>query len=161
MEIMHTFQCKNCCKEVTTFASNKRSGFCALSCYWESKKGGSGYWTGKKRSDDDRKKISEGRKGLTAGEKHPRWKGGISSDNRIIRNSFDYKEWRRKVFARDGWCCVLCGYRSHKKINGRADIEADHIEPFSSYPDKRFDVTNGRTLCVPCHRKETFSFIYE
>jgi 5-methylcytosine-specific restriction endonuclease McrA len=32
-------------------------------------------------------------------------------------------------------------------------LQADHIKPFAHHPELRFDVNNGRTLCVPCHRK--------
>ena len=28
-----------------------------------------------------------------------------------------------------------------------------HIKPFADYPDLRFELSNGRTLCVPCHTK--------
>lgn len=116
------------------------------------------YWLGKERSFEDRKKMSEGRKGLTAKENHPNWKGGVSSIFSAIRNSFEYKEWRKEIFRRDKWTCVFCGYRSKGKIKGTkfSDIEADHIESFSKYPNLRFNITNGRTLCVSCHKKVTF-----
>lgn len=32
-------------------------------------------------------------------------------------------------------------------------MHADHIKPFAIYPDLRFEVSNGRTLCSACHRK--------
>lgn len=73
------------------------------------------------------------------------WKGGIARTNQKIRVSWEYKLWRRSVFKRDNYACILCGDRSV--------IQADHIKPFALYPDLRFDVNNGRTLCLPCHRK--------
>lgn len=124
------------------------------------KKTGVAPWSGKRRSLEDRIKISHGRKGKTAREKHHNWKGGVSSENSLIRSSFEYKEWRNQVFRRDGWTCVLCGYRSKGKINGRSDIEADHIELFAFNIELRFAVSNGRTLCRPCHKKETLSCLW-
>lgn len=32
-------------------------------------------------------------------------------------------------------------------------IVVDHELPFALYPDLRFEVLNGRSLCEPCHRK--------
>ena len=66
-----------------------------------------------------------------------------------LRRSFEYKEWRRRVFQRDNYTCQMCftkgGY-----------LEADHIKSFSKYPGLRIDINNGRTLCKPCHLKVTF-----
>ena len=30
-------------------------------------------------------------------------------------------------------------------------LEADHIKPWAYFPDLRFELDNGRTLCRPCH----------
>lgn len=87
---------------------------------------------------------------LPRGRHHFNWKGGITSENRQARNSTEYKTWRRAVFERDDYTCVLCG-----TIGGV--LNADHIMPFAEYKNLRFDTNNGRTLCVSCHRKtETF-----
>lgn len=84
------------------------------------------------------------------GEKSHFWKGGKTEAGRIARESFQYDEWRLAVFKRDGYACVECG-------KSKCFLNADHIKPFAFYPDIRFDVSNGRTLCVPCHKKtDTF-----
>mgnify|MGYP001572883935 CR=1 FL=1 len=77
---------------------------------------------------------------------NPNWKGGITPENRRIRTSIEYKQWRMSVFKRDWFACILCGYKGK-------DIHADHIKKFSDYPELRLDISNGRTLCIPCHRK--------
>lgn len=80
------------------------------------------------------------------GEKNPNWKGGITPENHKIRTSPEYVSWRKKVFARDCYSCQACA-----RVGGK--LHADHELPFALYPDLRFEVLNGRTLCAPCHRK--------
>ena len=77
------------------------------------------------------------------GSKSHLWKGGKTSDAMIIRCSNAYTEWRRAVFERDNYKCVLCG-------NG-GQLNAHHIKSFSKYPDLRLYVNNGMTLCCTCH----------
>lgn len=91
---------------------------------------------------ETRRKQSELHKGV----KSPFWRGGVSTENVAIRNSFEYRQWRRHVFQRDDYTCQACG------IRGKT-IQADHELPFSLFPLLRFEVLNGRTLCVACHRK--------
>ena len=83
------------------------------------------------------------------GEKSHLWKGGITKENTLIRQSVEYKKWRNSVFERDNYCCIFCG--------SKKDIEADHIKQFAFYKELRFDINNGRTLCHDCHEKtETY-----
>lgn len=80
------------------------------------------------------------------GENHPMWRGGISTEVELIRNSKDLREWRQAVYARDNFTCQICSERGGK-------LHADHIKPFSLFPELRTDINNGRTLCVSCHKK--------
>ncbi len=143
----HTQQTKQCevC-DVDIVRSKKlsqkqwdRKRFCSFSCggkHMRSKQSGS--WT----------------KGLKcpqlSGENHYRWKGGITDENDKLRHSKEWRDWRSAVFVRDDFMCQACGKRG-------GDLQADHVMPRHLYPDMTFDILNGRTLCVPCHR-ETDTF---
>ncbi|OGL46460.1 MAG: hypothetical protein A2W05_07085 [Candidatus Schekmanbacteria bacterium RBG_16_38_10] len=107
-------------------------------------------------SEEHKKKISNAHKRsgfkppAMYGVKNYRWKGGITPKNKVIRHSKEYKLWREAVFKRDNWVCIWCGI-----IGGK--LNADHIKPFALFPELRFAIDNGRTLCVDCHRKtDTF-----
>jgi hypothetical protein len=108
----------------------------------ESNKGKHQFWLGKKASLETRKKCSEAHKG----EKSYSWKGGVTSKNEIIRKSMEYRDWRLAVFQRDNYTCRNCKGRG-------VTLHADHIKPFAYYPELRLVIENGRTLCVPCHKK--------
>ena len=106
---------------------------------------GIGYWTGKKRrpfSEEHKRKISE----ALRGDKSPHWKGGITPIHRVLRASTRYKQWRKSVFERDGYTCIWCGQRG-------GQLNADHIKPIATYPELIFELSNGRTLCIDCHKK--------
>lgn len=79
------------------------------------------------------------------GERHHNWKGGWDSESQRLRKTPRYARWRTAVFERDNYTCQFCGERG-----GR--LEADHIMQWALYPELRFDVDNGRTLCRACHR---------
>lgn len=123
--------------------------------------------TGRKFTSEHRKNLSLVKTGMKStlkglkrpalsGEHHPNWQGGITPINQKIKNSQEYKTWRDSVFKRDNFTCILCYRRSGK--GQKVVINADHIKPFSLFPELRFVVRNGRTLCVDCHRKtDTFA----
>ncbi len=119
-------------------------------------------WKGKKRSEDSKLKMSLAHKGKGTwnkgkigvqpgrrGDKSNFWKGGLTQKNyneRVaIMNSTEYKKWRKEVFERDDYTCQFCKIRGGK-------LEADHINKFKDFPELRFDVNNGRTLCKECHK---------
>lgn len=80
------------------------------------------------------------------GSMHWNWHGGVTKLSKVIRNSLAYKTWRKAVFERDNYTCQLCGQRG-------GVLQADHIKPFAYFPELRFELTNGRTLCLECHKQ--------
>ena len=110
----------------------------------------------KPRSNEWKKNISLSK----LGKKCYNWKGGITKLSIKIRKCFEYKLWRSDVFERDKFTCQEC------KISG-VYLNADHIKPFSVIMfenkiknfeqalkcEELWDINNGRTLCVDCHRK--------
>jgi len=65
--------------------------------------------------------------------------------NQQIRGSSFIKKFRMKCMIRDEYACQYC----HTK-GGMLNVH--HIKSFAEYPEYRFDVDNGITLCEQCHR---------
>lgn len=78
---------------------------------------------------------------LKSGEAHPRWKPGLKQ--RSTRGG--QIQWRLAVKKRDAWTCQGCGQQG-------GTLHAHHVHEFAKYPDKRWDTSNGITLCFACHR---------
>ena len=78
------------------------------------------------------------------GEKSSSWAGGFVPAYKYMRNWRIAKEWRKAVFNRDNYTCQSC-----QKTN--CYLEAHHLLPFSFFPDLRWVVSNGQTLCKECH----------
>jgi hypothetical protein len=70
--------------------------------------------------------------------------GFSTTEQHMARNNTYYKEWQRKVFKRDSYTCQCCGKRG-------GNLNAHHLYNFAEYENLRYEVTNGTTLCEPCH----------
>lgn len=113
--------------------------------------GSDNHFFGKHHREDTKMAISEAHianpKFKREGEEHWNWQGGISCENHKARNCQELKIWRRAVFQRDNWTCQECGVRGCRKY----PVNAHHIKSFAEYPELRFEVSNGITLCEDCH----------
>lgn len=83
--------------------------------------------------------------GMPNGRFHWNWKGGKTPKNQVERNSLESKNWRIAVFQRDHFTCQVCG-----KTGGK--LNAHHIRPWAKYPELRYKLCNGITLCEECHK---------
>jgi len=78
-------------------------------------------------------------------EKHPNWNSNLTDEERKEKRKYEeYYEWRKFVFERDNYVCVVCGKRGN-------ELNAHHLDGFSWSKDKRIDINNGVTLCSACH----------
>lgn len=98
-----------------------------------------------------REKLSKVKKGKWEKEKNPNWAGGISGNNQESRNSMNYRFWRDAIFKRDYYTCQHCGIKSG--CGYKVVFNAHHIKSYSEFPELRYCIDNGITLCVTCHQK--------
>lgn len=57
----------------------------------------------------------------------------------------DIHAWRKEVYARDNFTCIACG------DNQGGNLNAHHKDGFNWCIKRRYDVSNGATLCESCH----------
>lgn len=130
-----------------------------------------------KHTEEARKKISEAnlkrvytkRKVEIVKEKKPKytfpkgiipWNKGKYKENYIeseyrqlnkkLRRTKQWTHWRTQVFQRDGYMCQECGKKNtylhpHHIVSVKQCVEIKNIPLV-------YDVNNGLTLCVPCHK---------
>lgn len=140
------------CKKTFFDYSCKKSKFCSKQCSNEGRKTRPLLW----RTDNKPHCVDCGKEVwyksvrcghcCKSGKNSWRWNGGITPANTKIRFSPKYIEWKLSVFSRDKKTCMSCCTKDRK-------LQAHHIKPFAEYPQLRFDINNGVSLCYSCHRK--------
>ena len=64
------------------------------------------------------------------------------------RNDPAYQQWRKEVYKRDNWKCKI----ENEDCSGR--IIAHHILGWSKFPELRYKINNGITLCQAHHPRK-------
>lgn len=134
--------CAACGKVFYVRPSWDRVQTCSRSC---ARKGKPSPWKGRSPSAETREKQRLAKLGIR-GEDHWNWRGGAGTERHQLMQQDEYKQWRRGVFERDDYTCHECGVRG-------GYLEAHHIQSWAEYPELRYELTNGLTLCRRCHRK--------
>lgn len=114
---------------------------------------------GLKMPEVQKKKISISRKGKCLGDSNPSKRlevrlkySGVNhylwkkDRTKIVqywteRNNPEYKQWRNAVFKRDNHNCRINNCDCNGKVN------AHHILSWREYPELRYIINNGITLC--------------
>lgn len=114
--------------------------FCSRKCMGKAipQNGENNPMYGRKASLETRLKMSKS----SRGEKAWNWKGGIGRDK---HGGWEYKQWRSDIFTRDNWTCQTCKRRG-------VYLEAHHIKSYAKYPNLRYELNNGVSLCRECHK---------
>lgn len=114
------------------------------------KKGHKTWIKGKTHSEKTKNILSEKFKGRTA------WNKGMGDKTNYykkLRNSIEYKSWRKEVFERDNYRCQLCEIRSGDGNGKTVYLHPHHIKCIKNSSELVYDVDNGVTLCKKCHFK--------
>lgn len=99
---------------------------------------------GRKHTEVAKRNISATKQGIGL-DSWENYSGGESyRQRRLFRNLL-----QRKIFERDNYTCQMCGQYG-------GDLQVDHIQSWSDFIDRRFDIDNCRTLCTHCHYLITF-----
>lgn len=81
------------------------------------------------------------------GDKNPNWKGGTyGTERHRDMGRIEYIQWRRYVYIRDNYTCSICGEKGGK-------LNAHHIKNWKDFPELRYNINNGATLCKSCHKE--------
>lgn len=79
------------------------------------------------------------------GEKNYAWRSDLTEEDRKHRrDEGKLRGWRLGVFGRDKYTCQCCG-------KNKCDLNAHHLDGYNWCIEKRFEVSNGISLCISCH----------
>lgn len=99
---------------------------------------------GRKYSLEHRLAISRGQK-IAVKEGRHHWKKNVHENEDQDRCHIAYKIWKEKLLERCGHKCETCGKTER--------LHAHHLKCFYEFPELRFDIENGKILCISCHMR--------
>ena len=84
------------------------------------------------------------------GTDHHRYNPDLTDEERL-KNRYELyggnvHRWSKQVMERDNYICQVCG------DNKGGNLNAHHLNGWNAFPEQRFDLDNGETLCEDCHK---------
>jgi 5-methylcytosine-specific restriction endonuclease McrA len=67
-------------------------------------------------------------------------------------NDKKYVDWRIAVYKRDKFFCQMPNCPLKKTDKAKKKMQAHHIKRWADFPELRFQISNGITLCKHCHK---------
>jgi len=106
--------------------------------------------TGKKHSEETKKKMSEHNWAKNhTGKLHPCYNSNLTFEDRYLGRNRNVQpenyQWKKKVKERDNHICQKCGSKENLCVH--------HLNNYKSFENERYDIKNGITLCVGCHKE--------
>lgn len=84
-----------------------------------------------------------------SGDSHYKYNQQLTTEERTLRRYGLYGQggynWTLEVYKKDHYRCTCCG-------NKPRSLNAHHLDGYNWCKEKRFDVENGVTLCMICHK---------
>ena len=84
------------------------------------------------------------------GSDHPKYNPNLTDEERLKnRNRMsdgDFRTWANLIKERDNYTCQICAKHG-------VNLNAHHLNAWKSFPEQRFDLDNGVTLCTDCHKE--------
>lgn len=85
-----------------------------------------------------------------SGTDHPNYNPNLTEEDRLRKRYYlgggSHKSWSKQVMERDNYTCQICN-----KHGG--NLNAHHLNGWDAFPEQRFDLDNGETLCEDCHKE--------
>ena len=135
----------------------QRFGKLVVMDYTKKRSRGSVVWKckcdcGEYKDIDSRKLTSGGTKScgcLSQGVGHPNYNPNLTDEERLKSryrmSDGDFRSWANSIKDRDNYTCQICNKHGGK-------LNAHHLNGWNAFPEQRFDVDNGVTLCTDCHK---------
>lgn len=105
------------------------------------------YWLGRLKSEEHKRRIGK----ANSGENNYRWiedRSLLKKDDSNRGGDVAVREWSTNVKERDDWKCKI----ENQDCDGK--LEAHHILRWEDYPELRYELNNGITLCHKHHPRK-------
>ncbi len=84
------------------------------------------------------------------GDNNPNYNSNLTYEDRIkYRYELDGgngQVWSNSIMKRDNYTCQICNQHGGK-------LNSHHLNAWNAFPEQRFDLDNGVTLCTDCHKE--------